>query len=266
MTFNFPPLTLATVPCILYNAAMQPTPANYNDFLNALQQAAEPSYAAFAGRLIPQCSRPLLGVRLPLLRKLAKQIAKAQGLSFFDTAPAPVFFEDAMVRGMLLGYVPHATPAERCTAIDRVLPLLDNWSLVDSCCATYHFAAEHRRQLWPWLRRHALSRDEFRARFGMVMLLDHYLADAAWAARTAELLPRLKAGRFYTDMAAAWCACEIILQHPALAPQLSAEGFLSAPVRQLTLRKLRESRRKPHGGADSLTPNAQDDKKGNARP
>lgn len=237
--------------CFAYNAAMQPTPANYNDFLTTLEQAAEPTYAAFAERLIPQCSLPLWGVRLPTLRRLAKRIAAARGPVFFRSAPPPACFEDAMVRGMLPGYFSHATPAERCAAIDKVLPWLDNWSLVDSCCATYRFAATARKELWPWLRRHALSGDEFRARFGIVMLLYHYLADAAWAARTADLLPRLKAGRLYTDMGAAWCACEIILQHPQLAPQLMAENALSDTVRQLTLKKLRESRRKPRGGTDS---------------
>ena len=38
-----------------------------------LHMLAEPDYAAFSAKLIPNLNRPLLGVRIPQLRQLAKE-------------------------------------------------------------------------------------------------------------------------------------------------------------------------------------------------
>lgn len=209
-----------------------------------LQAEADPRYAAFARSLLPGISTPLLGVRLPQLRALARRLAKEKGLRFLNRPlPRRASFEEIMVAGMLPGYVRGLDGKQRIAAVEKILPRLDNWSLCDSCCNTYRFAAEAREECFAWLRGHALSPGEWTRRFGVVMLLMHHVPDAAWAARVAELLPQVPAGGYYADMAVAWCACEIALRHPALAPALLAEGKLPENTRRLSLRKLRESQR-----------------------
>ncbi len=188
---------------------------------------------------------PVQGVRLPRLRALAKRLALENGLSFqHRPLPRRAYFEEVMIAGMLPGYVHGSSLTERITAIEKVLPQLNNWSLCDSCCTTYRFAAAAREECYDWLRGHALSQGEWTRRFGVVMLLMHYVPDAAWAARVAKLLPQVPAGGYYADMAVAWCACEIALRHPDFAPALLAEGNLPANARRLSLRKLRESQRR----------------------
>ena len=41
-----------------------------------LHMLAEPDYAAFSAKLIPNLNRPLLGVRIPQLRQLAKALLR----------------------------------------------------------------------------------------------------------------------------------------------------------------------------------------------
>lgn len=210
-----------------------------------LQAEADPRYAAFARSLLPGVTMPMQGVRLPRLRALARRLAREEGLHFLNRPlPRRATFEEVMVAGMLPGYVPGLHAEQRMAAAEKILPRLDNWSLCDSCCATYRFATAAREECFGWLRGHALSQGEWTRRFGVVMLLMHYVPDAAWAARVAELLPQVPAGGYYADMAVAWSACEIALRHPALAPALLAEGNLPENARRLSLRKLRESQRR----------------------
>ena len=208
-----------------------------------LQEMAEPRYAAFAGSLLPDNRHPLLGVRLPRLRQLARELAHADDArALLARVPGKrAAFEEIMLRGFVAGYAPGLDFAERCACIDRLVPFLDNWSLCDSCCATYRFVRLHRGAAWDWLLPYTRHREEYRRRFGIVMLLNHFVKDESRAAQVAAILPTVPAGARYSDLAVAWCACEIILRHPALGESLTAA--LPPPLRALALRKVRESRR-----------------------
>ena len=48
---------------------------NYQDFKNHLLQIAEEEYRKFNEKIVP-CDHPILGIRMPVLRKLAKEIAR----------------------------------------------------------------------------------------------------------------------------------------------------------------------------------------------
>lgn len=115
-----------------------------------LQEMAEPRYAAFAGGLLPDNRHPLLGVRLPRLRQLARELAHADDArTLLARSPGKrAAFEEIMLRGFVAGYAPGLGSAERCACIDRLVTFLDNWSLCDSCCATYRVARRHRETVW----------------------------------------------------------------------------------------------------------------------
>lgn len=213
------------------------------DILNELHRHAEKDYAAFAQKLIPG-EKNILGVRLPRLRALAKKEAKENRTKLLEEPlPHGAPFELRMLRGMLPGYVGDLSPEERIRCIERELPHLNNWSLCDSCCATYHFARRDRAAVWAWLQTLLSRRKEFYTRFVLVMLLNHFLQEEIWSKQCAKLLPGISPQGYYDAMAAAWCACEIILRHPSLASFLLDPHTLSPKILKLTHKKLRESRR-----------------------
>ncbi len=210
-----------------------------------LESLADPHYREFQAVLIPGIDRTrMLGVRLPQLRRIAKRLAIG-GMLAFPPAPGELF-EETMIRGMLPGYAEWASPEERLNCLTLFARRdIDNWSLCDSCCATCHFVRLHREETWEWLRQHLFDAEElpYSRRFGIVMLLYHFVPEADWAQKVAETLPRILPGHFYVDMALAWCACELLLRYPGLASPLLTPGTLSDNVLAFTRRKLRESRR-----------------------
>ena len=200
---------------------------------------AEARYRAFAAKLIPG-GMPMLGVRLPALRSLAKRLARAGCWQL--PARADAYMEEVMLRGMLIGYAPRGVGIEeRLAELEQFVPAITNWSICDSCCTTYTFARRHRERVWQWLAPYLASAEEYPARFAVVLLLTQFKQDAAWAARIAATLPTIPAMAYYSEMAVAWCACELILLYPALADSLLSS--LRPSSHHLTLRKLRESRR-----------------------
>ena len=211
------------------------------EIVTELQGLAEPKYRDFAASLIPG-EEDLLGVRLPVLRKLARRVARQENVAdIFRELGGYSQMEMVMLRGMLPGYAPQATLAERQDALRDFIPSIRNWSICDSCCATYSFARDARAEVLDFLTPYLRSTREFEARFAVVMLLNHYLNDINSVPVVAELLPQVCGRGYYADMAVAWCACELILRHPEYEAGLQAA--LSPDRKNLTKRKLRESRR-----------------------
>lgn len=72
---------------------------------NLLAQHADLNYKEFSAGLIPG-AKPLVGVRLPQLRKIAKDIAKKdwrREVDSRDSEYADIYFEETMLRGMIIG-------------------------------------------------------------------------------------------------------------------------------------------------------------------
>ena len=73
------------------------------DLRKRLKALAEPRFQAFAASLIPG-EQHLLGVRLPILRKLAKEAARSNREEIFNEPTPPQSMEECLLRGMLPGY------------------------------------------------------------------------------------------------------------------------------------------------------------------
>ncbi len=216
------------------------------DLLARLQAAADPKHAAFIRKLIPGVSLPLLGLRMPLLHRIAKDLARQDDWrDYIDNYPAAQCMEESMLRGLLLGQLSERScPIElRLKLIEKTLPSLDNWSLIDSCVTCYKFARKHPERVWEWLEPMLISHQEYQARFGVVMLLWHYCDKPEYAQRIATALPLVPSGAYYCDMAVAWCSCELCIRQPVWGKYLIHESRLASKTRAMALRKIRESYR-----------------------
>lgn len=207
---------------------------------------AENSYAEFSSALIPK-SKPLLGVRLPKLRELAKQIVKAgeweQEVCSYDGEFEDIYFEEVMLRGMIIGYgTERIEIKEALDYLEAFIPHVDNWSVCDSFCASFSTASKHRDEVWDFLQRYLYSDEEFEVRVAVILLLNQYLKydkngkkharkriismeDATkpqedvqeqypYLERVLQVLNRSYTQGYYAQMAAAWTTAEAFVTFP----------------------------------------------------
>ena len=139
-----------------------------------LQEMAEPDYAEFSRRLLPSGVRRLYGVRVPQLRALARELVSAYDWdSVFRALLQPATFEEQMLCGLVLGYGCH-DGRRWLETVDCFVGLIDNWSVCDSCCATFKIVQRHRELFWPYLLSQAHSPEQYRQRFALVVWLGQY--------------------------------------------------------------------------------------------
>ena len=70
-----------------------------------LQQAQDTGYQAFQKRLIPG-KENILGVRMPVLRKLAQEIVRGDWRAWLDDPMPDMWYEETMIRGIVIATAP----------------------------------------------------------------------------------------------------------------------------------------------------------------
>ena len=157
-------------------------------------------YREFNSSLIPD-SRPILGVRIPVLRQIAKEIAKSDWQTFLKQAPEDTY-EEVNIKGFVIGYV-KSDLETLLPYIAQHIEKIDDWSLCDGFCSNLKIVAKHRAEFLEFLLPYAEIDDEFKQRVVAVMLMDYYLDDV-YIDRTLPILDSLKNEKYYCKMAVAW--------------------------------------------------------------
>lgn len=122
-----------------------------------LSQWAEPEYRAFSGRLLPDVTS-IMGVRLPNLRKLAKQIVKEDWEKYLEQAE-DTSFEEIMLQGMVIGYA-NEEMVKLFPYIETFVTKIDNWSVCDSFCSGLKITKTDPERMWEFLQNYLYHSEE----------------------------------------------------------------------------------------------------------
>ena len=173
------------------------TPENIKDIL---YEYIDENFRDFTSALIPG-ARPILGVRVPTLRKIAKGIAKGDWQTYLKEAPEDSY-EEVAIKGFVIGYA----KAE----LDILLPYIadhiekiNDWSLCDGFCSNLKAVAKNREEFLDFLLLYAKLDDEFKQRVVAVMLMTYYFT-VEYIDVSLEILDSLKNEKYYCKMAVAW--------------------------------------------------------------
>lgn len=176
------------------------TQEDYNNLVLHLKSLSEESYKSFSEKLIPNTDN-ILGVRLPLLKTLAKQIAKGNINEFLDVCKGHTH-EEILLEGFAIGLSK--------VSIDKVLnfikdfvPKIKNWAVCDSFCSCLKIAALNKPKIFDFLKTYFYSDKEFYIRFGVVMLMDYFIEEE-YIDSIFEIFDFINHDGYYVKMAVAW--------------------------------------------------------------
>ena len=176
------------------------TRTDYGQFCAWIAKQGEEKYAAFHCKLVPGLGT-ILGVRMPMLRRIGREIAKGHWQSFLKQSKDEVY-EQVLLQGLIISGI--ALPfAEFVPLMDRYADKIDNWALCDSFCAGMKQAKSNRAELFEYLKKYLKSDSPWHVRTGLVIMLDHYL-DPEYLPRALARCDKVKSEHYYVRMAQAW--------------------------------------------------------------
>lgn len=217
-------------------------PYTQKEILTRLQDLAEPEYARFSASLIPD-PPPILGVRLPKLRALAKELAKTlpQSPELWQALDGP-YLEQTMLHGMIIGAA-KLSEEERRERLESFLPRITNWSTCDSTAISCKWMAKAPDFWLPWLTALARRDEEFPARFGIVCLLDHFTATSEGRRITLDACTSARCQAMYTRLGVAWAVSIAAVKEPELGIAYLQKDTLDDFTHNKAIRKICESLR-----------------------
>lgn len=167
---------------------------------NELYKLADEKYKKFQSSLCPNTDN-IIGVRMPKIRQIAKQISKEGGIKFLDTYK-PEYYEEKLVYGMVIGYT-KMTIKERQKYLDKFIPTIDNWAVCDGACSTYKFTIDNQEKMWDYIQKYVNTNNEFEVRFSVVMMMIYYINDE-YIDKVLEIYNNINLDKYYVKMAIAW--------------------------------------------------------------
>ena len=177
----------------------------------------EEKFAAFQAKLIPNVApERVIGMRTPTLRKLAKTLRGSGQAEEFLKALPHEFFEENNLHAFLLCEM---KDFEACVqAVEDFLPYVDNWATCDQMSPGVF--RKNKQALLPHIRRWIASEQCYTRRFGIGMLMSHFL-DEDFREEYLSLVSDIRSEEYYVNMMIAWYfATALAKQYEAALPYL----------------------------------------------
>lgn len=207
--------------------------------LTDLAQGNE-SYAAFNQRIV-NTKMPVIGVRVPDLRRLARELApgmSAANISELLTTQNKSF-DYVLLCGLLINRA-KISDEEAIKLTRQYLPCVDSWAHIDI------FVEKKRRfagEVWWDFALECLQNEaEFTVRYGVISLMTNFL-DEAHIDQVFAALRNVKHDGYYVKMALAWLYATAAVHFFELTLAELENGHIDAWTRNKAYQKIRESRR-----------------------
>ena len=218
------------------------------DLRNNLYKFADEKYKKFHSSLCPNVNN-IIGVRIPKLRMISKEIAKENPIEFLDTYRCE-FYEEKMIYGLVIGYMKSSFQT-KLKYLDKFVPMIDNWAICDCSCSTYKFTNKNLKEMWEYLQKYINSQNEFELRFVCIMLMDYYLTDE-YIDKVFEVYNNIKLNKYYVKMAVAWGISVAFVKNEKKTREFLKNNRLDDFTYNKAIQKIIESNREDNKNKDEI--------------
>jgi len=204
-----------------------------------LFELSDNQYKQFHSGLCPGTNN-IIGVRVPILKNYAKEIAKQDYKAYLENARDD-YYEEVMLQGIVIGFA-KMNIEESQYYLTRFIPKIDNWAICDVTIATLKLTKKYKKEMWEFIQNYLKSSKEFELRFAIVMMLDYYITQD-YIEQVLQILNNIKHDGYYVKMAVAWAISVAFTKFPEKTWQLIKNNKLDDFTYNKSLQKIVESYR-----------------------
>lgn len=206
-----------------------------------LSELSDPTYRDFHAGLIPNISpETILGVRVPALRKLARELRGSAEAQEFMAALPHEYYDENCLHGLLINDIKDF--GATVSALDAFLPYVDNWAVCD-LISPRSFKSRP-PELAAHVRRWLDSSHSYTVRFGIGVLMSFYL-DEGFEPAQLEAVAERCCEEYYVNMMVAWYFATALAKQPEAALPYIENRRLTRWTHNKAIQKSIESRRIP---------------------
>ena len=164
-----------------------------------LLSQADQKYRDFTLPLIPNVDeKTFIGVRLPIIKKCAKELGAKDKEEFINSLPHQ-YHEENVLHAFILSNIKDYD--EFIKRVDNFLSYVSNWAVCDSICNKYlsKYLDKLIKKIYVWLK----SKEIYRVRYAVKCLMNYYLSDE-FKEEYLLKVEEIKLDDYYVKMVVAW--------------------------------------------------------------
>ena len=142
--------------------------------------------------------KTFIGVRLPIIKKYAKEIDEETKNNFLNSLPHE-YHEENILHAFILSNSKDYD--DFINKVDIFLPYVNNWSVCDTICNKHLTKYKDRliKEIYKWLK----SKEIYRVRYAVKCLMNYYLDDSFEDEHLLKV-QKVKLDDYYVKMMIAW--------------------------------------------------------------
>lgn len=169
---------------------------------DCLREMADEKYREFHGGLIPGVETVFYGVRVPALRKLARQLAKEDWRGFVELTKDSSTYEFNMLCGMVCALA-KCDFEEKLEYVEKFIPSINNWAVCDIVCGDLKAVKDNREKMYEFIKPYLESQEEYEVRFAVVILMQYFVTED-YVKDVLKIYDSIRHEGYYVKMAVAW--------------------------------------------------------------
>lgn len=201
---------------------------------------SDAKFKEFSSTLTP-CEQKMIGVRVPLVKEMAKVIAKGNYKEYLIN-PYTEYHEESLLYGLVIGYL-KTDIDELLKIFDSWLPCVKNWAVCDSSVMNIKAlgSAGNKPRVWEYLNNKLAATTEPYTIRAIIVALFCYFLDGQYLSRVVKIFESIKGDHYYIRMALAWGVSVIAVKNYPAALQMFIDGNLDKWVHNKAIQKSCES-------------------------
>ena len=211
----------------------------YKQFIKYLKSIQDIKYKEFHSSLVLNSKYEMIGIRVPIMRDIAKKIAKSNIEDFLEYAQNK-YYEEVMIQGLVISHIKDEKQFYKY--FREYINKIDNWALCDSFCSSIKIVRKYEEKYFKEAVKLTLNKEEFISRVGLVMILNHFInknnLDIIF-----DTLNKIQSDKFYINMAEAWLSCELYIKYPKETTKFLKKNNLNKFTQNKAISKIHDSYR-----------------------
>lgn len=208
---------------------------NYKEFIEYLFEIKDEKYKKLQEKIIKNDKIKIIGIRVPILKKIAKEISKENYIDFIKYN-THTYLEENLLHGFILGYIKEEE--KLLNHINDFMPYIDNWETCDTVCANL----KQFKKIDINITNRYINNNPWSQRFGLVLLLDHYIKKDNLQFIYNKCIS-IKTNEYYVKMAISWLLSICYIKYPKETLSFLKKANLDKFTHNKTISKICDSKR-----------------------
>ena len=214
------------------------TKEEYQDYIEYLKSLKDTKYKEFHSKLTTT-KYEILGIRVPIQRKIANSISKGDIVSFL-TCSENNYYEEVMIKGFVIAKIKEKELLLHY--LDDYVSLIDNWAICDGFCNSLKIVESDKEFWFSYFTNYLKSEEEFHIRVGLIVLLSFYVSEE-YLEKIFSWIDQITLDKYYVNMGIAWLLCECFTKYRSITLDYLLKSKVNTFTFNKTISKIRDSYR-----------------------